>query len=64
MPAKKVKTLLRNPNERKHRHHRSKRGAHPRGDWGINGRISQRDRKKERTKLVEDELDEEINQII
>ena len=26
MPARKVQTLLRNPNERKHRSHRSKRG--------------------------------------
>lgn len=29
MPARAVKTLLRNPNERKHREHRSKDGRHP-----------------------------------
>lgn len=64
MPSKKVQTLLRNPNERKHRHHRSKRGQNPRGTWGIDGRLSQRDRKRKLTDFLEEELKEEIYQVI
>lgn len=55
--ARKVKTLLRNPNERNHREHRSKRG---RRNLGKDQRELLRQFRIEKMKLFEKELEDEV----
>lgn len=58
--ARKYKTLLRNPNERKHREHRSKKNRRPLNK-DTEALVRQRKRKSERQILRE--LDKEIKDI-
>ena len=57
MPARKIKTLQRNPNERKHREHRSKRGR-------MKLDVNHYPRKKYLESLKEQEMDRETEKYI
>lgn len=59
MPARKIQTLLRNPNERKHREHRSKKGR-----TYVPYKQNVRDFKNHRVHVTENELDDEIREIL
>lgn len=64
MPARKVKTYLNNPNERKHREHRSKRGrSKNRGLWTKDGKKSRIDRISRLEELEDEVIKEELKDI-